>query len=254
MPKVYIVGRTSDKLERVVEVHGRDVAGQIIPLTADITSKKEIEKLVEEVSSKEKCLHVLVNNAGISLNKLSPGGSNAKEMAKNLFENENETFDMWCDTYRTNVPQLYFMTTAFLPLLEAATEQTPGFSGTVINITSISGLVKISQGHYSYNASKGAAIHLTKMLASEIASNGIKIRVNNIAPGVYPSEMTAGDSNEDQKSELSKEKYEKIIAARPGKDEDMAGAVLFAVCNQYLNGQTVAVDGGYMLMAGTLST
>jgi NAD(P)-dependent dehydrogenase (short-subunit alcohol dehydrogenase family) len=88
------------------------------------------------------------------------------------------------------------------------------------------------------------------MLASEIANNNIKIRVNSIAPGVFPSEMTAGESGADQKSYIEKEKYEKVPARRPGKDEDMAGAVLFVATNQYLNGQTVAVDGGYILHAG----
>merc|ERR1711964_341070 len=89
-----------------------------------------------------------------------------------------------------------------------------------------------------------------KLLASEIAENGLKIRVNSIAPGVFPSEMTAGESGSDQKSHIKKEKYEKVPAHRPGKDEDMAGAVLFVATNQYLNGQTVAVDGGYILHAG----
>lgn len=151
---------------------------------------------------------------------------------------------------RTNVPQLFFMTMGFLPLLQKASELHHGYSGTVVNISSISGIVQSSQHHFGYNASKAAAIHLTKMLASEVAENGIKVRINSIAPGVYPSEMTAQESGDDQKSHIEKDKYAKVPARRPGKDEDMAGAVLFAVTNQYLNGQTVAVDGGYILHAG----
>jgi NAD(P)-dependent dehydrogenase (short-subunit alcohol dehydrogenase family) len=135
-------------------------------------------------------------------------------------------------------------------MLQKASEHQYGYSGTVINISSISGIVQTSQHHFGYNASKAAAIHLTKMLASEIANNNIKIRVNSIAPGVFPSEMTAGESGSDQKSHIEKEKYEKVPAHRPGKDQDMAGAVLFVATNQYLNGQTVAVDGGYILHAG----
>lgn len=64
------------------------------------------------------------------------------------------------------------------------------------------------------------------------------------------SQMTAGESGEDQKSHIDKDKYAKVPARRPGKDEDMAGAILFAATNQYLNGQTIAVDGGYILHAG----
>jgi NAD(P)-dependent dehydrogenase (short-subunit alcohol dehydrogenase family) len=250
--KVYIVGRTEEKLERVVETHGKDIAGQIIPLTADITSKQDIKRLVKEIESREKCLCILINNAGVSSHSQTVEAKTAEEMSKNLFDDENETMEDWTDTYRTNVAQIFFMTTAFLPLLQKASDTQHGYSSTVINISSISGLVKSSQHHFSYNASKGAAIHLTKLLAAEVASNGLKIRINSIAPGVFPSEMTASESGDNQKSHIPKEKYaEKVPAARPGKDQDMAGAILFTATNQYLNGQTVVVDGGYLLAVGT---
>jgi NAD(P)-dependent dehydrogenase (short-subunit alcohol dehydrogenase family) len=116
--------------------------------------------------------------------------------------------------------------------------------------SSISGIVQKSQNHFSYNASKAAEHHLTKLLASEITKHGLKIRVNAIAPGVFPSEMTAGDSKENQKSELPKDKKGELPARRPGNDRDMGNAILFAATNQYLNGQIVAVDGGYLLSAG----
>lgn len=248
--KVYIVGRTEEKLENVVKAHGQGIKGQIIPITADITQKSEIKRLVDEISSREKCLCVLINNAGISGATQKVEAKSAEEMKQNLFDDESATFDDWCNTYRTNVPQLFFMTTAFLPLLGKSTELHHGYSGTVINISSISGLVQSSQHHFGYNASKAAAIHLTKLLAAETANNEVKVRINSIAPGVFPSEMTANESGDDQKSHIEKEKYAKVPARRPGTDKDMAGAVLFAVTNQYLNGQTVAVDGGYLLHAG----
>ncbi|MCJ1317626.1 hypothetical protein MMC15_002951 [Xylographa vitiligo] len=250
--KVYIVGRTEEKLENVVKSHGQNIAGEIIPLVGDITSKNSIKQLVKEIESKEKHLDILINNAGISSNTQTVEAKTAEEMSKNLFDDENATFEDWTDPYRTNVAQVFFMTTAFLPLIAKATEHQHGYSGTVINITSISGLVKSSQHHFSYNASKGAAIHLTKLLASEVANNGVKVRINSIAPGVYPSEMTASESDENQKSEIPKEKYaEKVPAQRPGRDQDMAGAILFAATNQYLNGQIVVVDGGYLIAVGT---
>ena len=138
--------------------------------------------------------------------------------------------------YATNVVGPYLMTTAFFPLLQKSTDHHYGYSGCVINITSISGLVRISQGHFSYNASKGAQVHLNKLLATEIAKAGLKIRVNNIAPGVFLSEMTTQDSKENQKSELPKEHKAGLPAGRPGNDRDIAAAILFAVCCQYLNG------------------
>lgn len=249
--KVYICGRTSEKLDKVAELYGKDIPGQIIPIQADVSKKESIRELVKEIQSREKCLCILINNAGVELNTQQTEAETTKEMSKNLFDDENETFDTWTDTYRTNVAQIFFMTAAFMPLLQNASEMHHGYSGAVINITSISGVVKTSQHHFAYNASKAAAIHLNTMLSNEVAQNGFKVRINGVAPGVFPSEMTAGESGEDQKSHIPKEKYEsKTSARRPGKETDMANAILFAATNQYLNGQNIIVDGGYVITAG----
>ncbi|KAJ6441621.1 Rhamnolipids biosynthesis 3-oxoacyl-[acyl-carrier-protein] reductase-like protein [Purpureocillium lavendulum] len=250
--KVYICGRTQEKLDRASEVHSKDARGEIIPLQADITTKKGIASLYDEVKSREEYLSILVNNAGISGETfpVTENGS-AEEMKKSLFDDEKATFEDWIDVYRTNVAATYFTSIAMLPLLQACTERHPRWSATIINVSSISGLIKSAQHHFSYNASKASAVHLTRMLASELAEAGLKIRVNGIAPGVFPSEMTAGQSDKAQKSKLEKEKYEgKVPAGRPGKDQDMASAALFTAGNQYLNGQTITVDGGYTISAG----
>lgn len=171
--KVYIIGRTKEKLDRVAEVYGKDVPvclppqypsdtrtdslqGQIIPLVGDITSKSSIAAMYKEIESKEKCVCVLINNAGVSSNTMQTEAKTAEEMKANLFENSDSTIEDWVDTYRTNVPQCFFMTTAFLPLLQKATEHQYGYSGCVINICSISGIVKEAQHHFAYNASKAA--------------------------------------------------------------------------------------------------
>ncbi|EED18645.1 short chain dehydrogenase/reductase family [Talaromyces stipitatus ATCC 10500] len=254
--KVYIVGRTKEKLDRVAELYstGRNGEGQIIPIVADVSSKDDIDRLVSEFKAKEDHLSILINNAGISGEaRHDTEREHPEGLKETLFDNNAATIEDWTSVYRTNVAQLYFMSSAFLPFLQKATDTIPGFSSTILNITSISGIVKSAQHHFAYNASKAAAIHLTKMLAYEISSSGLKIRVNNIAPGVFPSEMTAQESDEKQKSELPKEKYEnKVPARRPGNDRDMGSAVLFAATNQYLNGQTVVVDGGYVLATGTV--
>jgi NAD(P)-dependent dehydrogenase (short-subunit alcohol dehydrogenase family) len=220
-------------------------------VTADVSQKDSIRDLVKYIGEREKCLCILINNAGIQLNTQQTEAKSADEMSRNLFEASEETPQVWRDTMQTNVSQIYFMTAAFLPLLQKASDHQKGYSGTIINITSISGMVKTAQHHFAYNASKAAAIHLTQMFSSEIASNGLKIRVNSLAPGVFPSEMTAGDSDDKQKSSIPKEKYEsKVPARRPGKDEDMANAVLFLATNQYVNGASIPVDGGYVIAAG----
>ncbi|KAF2873212.1 hypothetical protein BDV95DRAFT_593570 [Massariosphaeria phaeospora] len=247
--KVYIVGRTEDKLERVAEAHGKDIAGQIIPIQGDVSTKQGVQNILKEIESREKCLCILVNNAGIAPGKTETKADSAEELRKHLLEPTSE--DEWTSVYQTNVVGPFLMTTAFLPLLQKSTEMQQGWSGTVINITSISGLIRISQGHFSYNASKGAAVQLNKMLSAEIAKSGLKIRVNSIAPGVFPSEMTTQESDENQKSQMPKEQKEGLPSQRPGNDRDMAAAVLFVASCQYLNGQTVTVDGGYTIQVGT---
>ncbi|KAL0938045.1 uncharacterized protein CTRU02_207776 [Colletotrichum truncatum] len=249
--KVYITGRTKEKLDKVAEEYGKNIEGEIIPIQADLTKKEEITKLVKEIESREHCLCILVNNAGVSSAKVDVESDSAEDMKASLFDESKSNFEDWTETFRTNVFATFFTAASFLPLLKRSTERFPGWSSTIINITSISGMVKTSQHHFAYNASKASAIHLNRMLAAEIAANDLRIRVNSLAPGVFPSEMTAGESDDAQKSDLSKEKFEgKVPAQRPGKDEDMAGAILFFATNQYLNGQNVAVDGGYTLSAG----
>lgn len=204
---------------------------------------------MKEIESREKCLCILVNNAGIAPGKAETSVDSVDELKKSLFEPTSEK--EWLDVYQTNVVGPFMMSTAFLPLLQKSTDTHKGFSGTIVNISSISGHIKISQGHFAYNSSKGATIHLNRMLAGEISKNGIKVRVNSIAPGVFPSEMTTGESRDDnQKSEMPKEAKEGLPAQRPGNDRDMAASILFVVCCQYLNGQTVTVDGGYEIQVG----
>jgi len=249
--KVYITGRTEEKLKTVVDQYGAGIEGEIIPLPGDVSKKDDITRLVKDLSSREKCLCILVNNAGIDSHTFQHEASSAEEFKKNLFAPNEATFEDWESVYRTNVSSVFFLTTAFMPLLQKSTETHQGWSSTVINVASISGMVKNPQHHFQYNASKAATLHLSRMLANTVAENGIKVRINSLSPGVFPSEMTAGESGEDQKSFIPKDKYaDKVPAARPGKDDDMAQAALFFACNQYLNGQNVAVDGGYTLAAG----
>lgn len=134
----------------MAQTYGKNIEGEIIPITADVSKKDEIKKLYDEISSKEKCLCILVNNAGIALESFETEAKSAEEMKKNLFEPENATFEDWVETYRTNVAANYFMSTAFLPLLAKSTEMHQGWSGTILNISSISGLVKSTQHHPSY--------------------------------------------------------------------------------------------------------
>lgn len=149
----------------------------------------------------------------------------------------------WASTFETNVSSQFFVSAGFLPLLAKARDTTPGFSPSIVNITSISGVMKgSSNGQFAYASSKAAFLHLTRMLATTFVE--AKIRVNSIAPGVFPSEMTAGESDGDQKSELGSEASNP--SGRYGHDTDMGACILFLAGphGTFLNGQVIYPDGG----------
>jgi NAD(P)-dependent dehydrogenase (short-subunit alcohol dehydrogenase family) len=77
----------------------------------------------------------------------------------------------------------------------------------------------------------------------------LRIRVNSIAPGYFPSEMTTDESDENQKSELKDEKIQEkghVPMGRAGSDEEMAMGILFLAKNAYVNGEIIAIDGGVL--------
>lgn len=245
--KVYITGRRTEALENAANTHSPDLGGSIIPIgPCDVTKKEDLEKIVAEISQKEKYINLLVAAAGISGPKAEPESENATELKKTLFE--GESFQEWNDTYNTNVTSVYFTTVAFLPLLQAGKESHGHLSASVIVISSMSGIMTHAQGHFSYNAAKGATVHLSKLMAYEFKKAGI--RVNSIAPGYFPSEMTTGESDKDQKSEVPQEKIDQkghVPMGRAGSDEEMAQGIMFLTKNKYVNGQVIAIDGGVLL-------
>lgn len=135
---------------------------------------------------------MLVNNAGIARDdntKFSSAGQPNMEDAEAISQHFlKSTPQNWADTFKTNVGSIFWMSMTFLPLLAKGNEVTPGYASQVINVSSISGYMKgSSNGQFSYASSKAAATHLGRMLATTFV--GTKVRVNTIAPGVFPSEV-----------------------------------------------------------------
>ncbi|KAF2266749.1 short chain dehydrogenase/reductase-like protein family [Lojkania enalia] len=244
--KVYITGRRKEALEKAAQSHNPGEGGKIIPIGPyDVTKKADLEKMHEELSSKEKYINLLICAAGIAGPKAEPTEEHALSLKEKLWN--NETFEAWNETYNTDVTAVYFTTVAMLPLLQAGTETRGHLSASVIVISSMSGIMRESQGHFSYNAAKGGTVHLTKLMSAEFQK--VKVRVNSIAPGYFPSEMTAKQSDDKMKSHLPDEKVKEkghVPMGRAGSDEEMAQAVLFLTKNAYVNGEILAVDGGVL--------
>ncbi|KAL9623196.1 MAG: hypothetical protein Q9160_002511 [Pyrenula sp. 1 TL-2023] len=265
--KVYITGRRPEALNAVVEQYNTG-PGKIIALPGDISKKDEVQRLAKEVGAKEsKGIHLLVNNAGIARDdntkyaNSKPDFSSAESISQHLLKSDPQS---WQETLDTNLTAQFFTSAAkpnppppqspsstltpsqFLPLLGLAQTSTPSYSPSIVNVASISGVMKGSSGgQFAYASSKAAFIHLTRMLATTLVNT--KIRVNCIAPGLFPSEMTTGTSDESQKSVIDKKLSNP--AGRPGSDADMAASVLYLVGQGglFLNGQVLYPDGGECL-------
>lgn len=248
--KVYITSRRDEVLQQTEKLYNTG-PGKIIPLQGDVSDKQDIKRLCDEITQQEpKGIQLLVNNAGIARDdstKFSSAGqpemSDPQAISDHFWKTEP---DAWADTFKTNVTGLYYMSMAFLPLLAKGREVTPGYTSSVINVTSISGFMRgTSSGQFAYAASKAAATHVSRMLATTFTQT--KVRVNVIAPGVFPSEMTTGESGDDNKSSIDKEMSNP--AGRPGNDFDMAATILFLAGKGgvFYNEQVLFPDGGNTL-------
>lgn len=253
--KVYITGRNMKKLETAAKSHSpSNSGGEIIPIgPCDVRKKEDLEKLVSDLQKKEKYIHLLYCNAGITGPRAKPEEEDAGDLKKKLWDNEN--VEGWQETFETNVTSVYFTAVAFLPLLQASIKPNgplDRFSPSIITTSSMSGIMRHAQGHFAYNTAKGATVHLTKIMSAEFQRTGI--RVNSIAPGYFPSEMTAKESDDQQKSSLDddyvKDKGHEVPAMRPGRDEEIGMTVLYLAKNEYVNGEILAVDGGVLNVVG----
>jgi NAD(P)-dependent dehydrogenase (short-subunit alcohol dehydrogenase family) len=140
-----------------------------------------------------------------------------------------------------NVKSLFFLTQALLPRLRAA--GSPEDPARVVNIGSINGLSYAPLQNYSYTASKAAVHHLSRQLAVDLA--GDAINVNAIAPGFFPSKMTA------HMLEHEAEMVKDIPRGRLGTPEDAAGAAIFLSSRAaaFVTGNVLVLDGGQFAAA-----
>jgi NAD(P)-dependent dehydrogenase (short-subunit alcohol dehydrogenase family) len=219
---VYITSRTADVCNAVAAE--LSTIGRCISLPHDLSTVEGVQSLVAEITDREECVHILINNAGAA-------------WGEPLETFPEKGFDKVTDL---NLKSLFFLTRDLLALLEkAATAEDPA---RVINIGSIDGLRVPMVENYSYAAAKAAVHHLTRMLAVHLG--GRYITVNAIAPGFFPSKMTRVLLEE------YRETFERACPlGRIGEPADMAGIAIFLASRaaSYINGAVIPVDGGHSL-------
>lgn len=179
----------------------------------NVADADAVAATVKEITKEFGGIHILVNNAGITKDKLVP-------MMKVV------DFDAVIDT---NLKGVFYMTKGVYPLFLKQK------SGKIINISSVSGLMG-NPGQANYAASKAGVIGLTKSVAKELASRGVCC--NAIAPGFIATEMTEDLTNHAL--------VEAIPMKRFGEAEEVAKLALFLASehSDYITGEVIRIDGG----------
>ncbi len=211
---VVLCGRRLDKLQ---EVAGQMDAGRTLVHAADVSKPAEVEALLAAAISRFGGLDVLVNNAGIAV----MGGFEALPIEE------------WHRVMSIDVDGVVFMTRAALPHLLAR-------RGNVVNVSSVSGLGG-DWGLAFYNAAKGAVTNLTRALALEYGSRGV--RVNAVNPSLTMTEMTAGMKDD---TGLMAKFADRIPLGRGAAPEEVADVIAFLASDdaRFVSGVNLPVDGG----------
>ena len=179
----------------------------------DVTSADSVENFARKVGRAD----VLIHNAGIAGQKLFT----------EITEQE------WDEMFSVHAKGAFLLCRAFLPGMIREK------SGSIVTVASMWGQVGAScEVHYS--AAKAALIGMTRALAKEVGPSGI--RVNCVSPGVIDTPMMAGFTEEDKKALA-----EETPLGRLGTPQDVADAVFYAATAEFLTGQVIAPNGGFII-------
>jgi NAD(P)-dependent dehydrogenase (short-subunit alcohol dehydrogenase family) len=214
---VVIAARRMERLSELATQLPRSRA-----LACDVTLEEDRVAVVAEAVEAFGSIDILVNNAGVS----GP-----------VVASEFQPWQQWEHALAVNLSGLFGMTQL------VARHMLEQGKGSIINVASIFGLVGSAPVLDSaYVASKGAVVNLTRGLGAEWANRGV--RVNAIAPGWFPSEMTD--------HMVDSERSQRYIArgcpmGRMGREDELDGALLFFAsdASSFCTGQTLAIDGGW---------
>ena len=211
--------KSEDKAQNLAKIIEDNYGVEVLCIKADVCQKAQVDSMVAQAESRFGTIDVLVNNAGIALQKLFT----------------DTTDDDWNTVINTNLTAVYNVTHAVLPSMIR------NHAGNIVNISSMWGEVGASC-EVAYSASKAGVIGLTKALAKEVAPSDV--RVNCVSPGVIMTDMMS--SFDSETLEMIKED---IPLGTLGTAKNVADAVSFLVSEkaQYITGQVLSVNGGMVI-------
>lgn len=217
---VAVISRTESELKEVAE-EIKTLSQKSYYESVDILDKEAIVSFVKYLIKKEGKIDILVNGAGT--NKRIPF----------LEIDEND----WDSVMDINLKSVVFASQAVIPYMRQQKH------GKIINITSLTSEIGL-KNMPMYGASKGGVSQLTKALAVDFADEGIF--VNSIGPGYFETKMTESLFQDEKRVEWMKTR---IPLKRTGNLEDIKGAAVFLASegSNYITGQTIYVDGGWLI-------
>ena len=215
-----VIGDILDEQGMQVEAEIRETGGEAVYLHLDVTSQDDWDRAIRTAEEQFGKVDILVNNAAIVLRK----------------DIEETTGDDWDNIMAINAKGVFLGTKSVIPAMRRAG------GGSIINISSISGLVSI--GPPAYIATKGAVRLFTKSTAIQHASDNIL--ANSIHPGAVDTDMRRGVLA-DQTPEEIQERLNQIPLGRVGTTEDISYGALFLASDEssFMTGSELVIDGGY---------
>ena len=221
--KVAVAARRSDRLATLCDRLAA-AGGTASAIAMDVTDPRSVEDGVGAAISTLGPIDILINNAGIG------------EAAAFL----EGTEEQWRHQLGVNLDGVARVGRAVAKRMVAS-----GKGGVIVNTASIAGIL-VAKGLSTYSVTKAAVIQLTRAMALELAP--YKIRVNALAPGYFPTEL----SEHFLASESGKKMLARFPMQRAGRLEELDGALLLLASDagSYITGSTLVVDGGTLLVAG----
>jgi len=219
---VMIAARREDRLRENADRIAQATKRKVVPFRTDVGIESSIIDLINATDQKLGKIDILINNAGVAAEDRPSTDMTKADWDKVISINLTAVF--LCARY------------AIKKMVEKHVK------GSVINIASIYGLGGDIYPVAPYYASKGAVVNLTRALAVEFAQSGV--RVNAIAPGFYPSEMTQDMLKE---QEVLQHILSKTPMGRLGDPSELKGAAIYLAsdASSYVTGHTLVVDGGW---------
>jgi NAD(P)-dependent dehydrogenase (short-subunit alcohol dehydrogenase family) len=217
---VVLAARQTDKLKSL-EAEIKAKGGRAAAVQLDVTDTAGIAGALDAAEAALGPITVLINNAGIAIEKLSTDQTEAD----------------WDAVINANLKGAYFLATEMARRMIARKQE-----GNIVNIASVLGQ-SVMKFLSPYTISKAGIIQATKAMALELAGN--RIRVNALAPGYIDTEM----NHEFWSTPAGEKLTKRIPQRRVGAESDLDGAILLLASNasRYMTGSVVTVDGGFLL-------